>query len=213
MRRFSFVVLLILLATLSVNRASARAGADARDKLLAFQREVKTLSADFRQVVSDETGAVIQDSAGTVVLARPLRFRWDYRTPFEQLIVSDGDTLWFYDADLEQVTVKVVGENLDNSAALVLSAKRPIEETFELESMSSRDGLDWVRAKPRDMTGTFQAIEIGFKGRDLGMMVLHDNFGQTTRLEFADVRRNPRVSDTEFRFVVPFGVDIMRSGD
>jgi len=191
----------------------SRASADARDRLLAFQHDVKSLGAEFRQVVSDESGAVIQDSTGSVVLARPLRFRWDYRKPFEQLIVSDGETLWFYDADLEQVTVKVVGENLDNSAALVLSAKRPIEETFELQVLPSKDGIDWVRAKPRDTTGNFQAIEIGFKGRNLGMMVLRDNFGQTIRLEFADVRRNPRVTSEKFMFIVPPGVDVMRSRD
>jgi len=209
MRRFSLVLLLILWAGLSISRANA----DARDSLLAFQREVNTFGAEFRQVVSDEDGAVIQDSSGSVVLARPLRFRWDYRKPFEQLIVSDGDTLWFYDADLEQVTVKTVGENLDNSAALVLSAKRPIEETFDLRVMPSKEGVDWVRATPHDNKGTFQAIEIGFKGPNLGKMVLRDNFGQTTRLEFANIRRNPRVSDGNFRFIVPPGVDVMRSSD
>jgi len=180
---------------------------------LAFQREVNTFGAEFRQVVSDEDGAVIQDSSGSVVLARPLRFRWDYRVPFEQLIVSDGDTLWFYDADLEQVTVKTVGEYLDNSAALVLSAKHPIEETFDLQVMPSKEGVDWVRATPHDTRGTFQAIEIGFKGPNLGKMVLRDNFGQTTRLEFADIRRNPRVSDEKFRFIIPLGVDVMHSSD
>jgi outer membrane lipoprotein carrier protein len=209
MRRILRGVLAILLGALTVNQA----GADARESLLAFQRDVQTFGAEFTQVVSDDTGAVIQDSAGSVVLARPLRFRWDYRSPFEQLVVSDGDTLWFYDADLEQVTVKAVGGNLDNSAALVLSAKRPIEETFELKAMPSRDGVDWVQAKPHDAEGTFQTIEIGFKGRNLSTMVLHDSFGQTTRLEFNDVRRNPTVSNDKFRFVVLPGVDVMRSSD
>lgn len=209
MNRVSSVLLLILLCVLGMNRAQA----DARQRLLDFQQDVKVFSAGFKQWVTDENGMAIQESSGSVVLARPLRFRWVYRSPFEQVIVSDGKTLWFYDADLDQVTVKAVAANLDNSAALVLSATQPIEDTFELKSMPFKDGLEWVQAIPRDPGGNFQRIEIGFKGANLSRMVLRDSFGQTTRLEFSGIRRNPSVSDNEFIFVIPPGVDVLRSSN
>lgn len=187
--------------------------ADARDRLIEFQNQVKAFSARFQQVVTDENGAVIQDSAGSVVLARPFRFRWDYSTPYEQLIVSDGTNIWFYDADLEQVTVKSVDSTLGNSAALILSASRPLEENFNLSSQANRGEIQWVLATPRKDSGNFRRIRIGFRGRDPSVMELTDSFGQSTRLKFSEFRRNPPVSAREFEFVAPAGVDVLRSND
>ena len=189
------------------------AQASASDRLMAFQKEVRSLTGEFRQRVTDKHGAVIQSSSGQVVLARPFKFRWDYRQPYEQAIVSDGSRVWFFDADLEQVTIRDVDASMGGGIALFLSGEQPIESQFTLRSQPDRAGLEWVAATPRAGNGEFEQIRVGFRGSNLAVIEVTDHFGQTTRLELYDVVENPAVPDSRFVFVAPDGVDVLRSGE
>ena len=64
-------------------------------QLKAFVNGNKTLSADFKQVVSNKGKR--EEASGRLEIARPGKFRWEYSKPYEQLIVGDGKTLWVYD--------------------------------------------------------------------------------------------------------------------
>ena len=187
--------------------------AGAEEKLKEFQKEVRSLRSDFHQVVTDKNGSVLQDSKGDVVIVRPFRFRWNYRSPYEQVIVSDGKTIWFYDADLEQATIKTVSQDLDEGLALFLSANRPVEEQYQLETMPSKGGLEWVAAIPIKEQAEVKRIEVGFAGENPRSLVVTDNFGQVTRLEFLRFHRNPDISEENFYFEPPVGVDVLRSGN
>lgn len=187
--------------------------ADGVEQLLAFQHDVQTLAAGFKQMVTDENGQLMQTSSGSLVLARPNRFRWDYLAPYEQLIVSDGATAWFFDADLEQVTVKSIDGAVDGTAALLLSAGTAVEDEFRLSADGIRAGVEWVSARPRQAHSSFDTIRIGFRGNRPVAMELIDSFGQLTSLEFSNVRLNPTVAAERFEFVPPPGVDVLRSGD
>lgn len=189
---------------------TAQVYADAIARLTDFQRQVKTFSADFQQLVTDDKGAVIQESAGSMVLERPFLFRWDYLPPYEQEIVSDGKRVWFFDADLEQVTVKSVGAVLSGSAALILSAGDDLKRNFRLKAGPEGSGLAWVEATPLDASNV-RVVRVGFRGRNPEVIELYDSFGQMTRLEFSEMRRNPIVAPGRFRFVPPAGVDVLYS--
>jgi outer membrane lipoprotein carrier protein len=202
-------LLVLLLLGLLVNVA---AEASAADKLKAFQREVSSLSGEFRQLVTDKDGAVVQDSSGRVVLARPFRFRWDYQQPYEQVIVSDGAKIWFYDAELEQVTIRDVDASMGGGVALFLSGDKPIEAEFTLKPLPNRSGMEWVSAAPRSGKGEFDRVKVGFRGAELSVLEVTDHFGQTTRLEFTAVEKNPVLPASRFVFVPPEGVDVLRSG-
>jgi outer membrane lipoprotein carrier protein len=207
----SRILLHCLLLVLATAVPSAPSMAGGREALLAFQQQVHTLHADFRQVLRDETGAVVQASSGTVVLARPDRFRWDYTDPYEQVIVSDGGRVWFYDADLEQVTVKPLDEAVTGSGALLLSGERPIEEVFRVEDREGEGGLAWVALTPRQSGAGFERLRLAFDGPLPRVMVLEDAFGQTTRLDFSAVERNPELPTDAFDFVPPPGVDVIHA--
>jgi len=187
------------------------AHADAVDALREFTREAKTGRAAFTQVVTSADGAKKKTSSGTFEFSRPHRFRFAYAKPYEQLIVGDGQNVWLYDVDLQQVTVRPVDQALGSTPASLL-AGGAVEKDFELQAQPSAQGIDWVQATPRAKsdTGGFQSLRVGFRGRTLAAIELLDNFGQRSLLSFADVTTNGPVPADAFRFVPPQGVAVLK---
>lgn len=190
--------------------AAANAYAGAVDQLKAFISGTRSAQAEFTQTVLDSKGRKMQVSSGTMQFVRPGKFRWEYRTPYEQLIVGDGEKFWLYDADLEQVTVRKLDAALGSSPAALLSGNNEIERDFILEEAGEQYGLHWLTAKPRNTESTFSAIRMGFNAQsELAAMELNDAFGNTTILRFAQLRRNPQLAPSLFRFVPPKGADVL----
>ena len=206
MRRASWMFVAALVPAI----AGADAAGDARaaSRLAAAIGSLTALRAEFRQTVTDANGEPTEFAEGSVSLARPGRFRWDYRSP-PQLIVSDGSTVWLYDAELAQVTVRPAAETLSGTPALLLSGDRELADDFEIADAGTEDGLAWIRLKPKDADGDFSELEVGIAGQQLRRMTLVDRLGQTTRLEFSQIERNPKFDEGTFTFVVPPGVDVV----
>jgi outer membrane lipoprotein carrier protein len=194
---------------LSVLLLSSPAFAGGVDALKAFIGDTRTARANFSQTVMDQHERVRQKSEGTLAFSRPGKFRWVYQKPYEQLIVGDGSKLWIYDADLEQVTVRKLGDALGSSPAALLAGSNDIEKHFTLKDAGSSDGLDWLEARPKDKETTFEAVRMGFDGNTLAAMELKDSFGQTTLLKFSDLEKNPALNPAEFRFTPPKGADVI----
>jgi outer membrane lipoprotein carrier protein len=189
--------------------APALAG-DARQSLDRFFAEVTRFDARFEQVVINEQDDVLQVSDGRVQLQRPGRFRWDYETPFRQLIIADGQFLWTYDEELAQATAQPMEQVLAGAPIMLLSEPRPLEEDFEVTLVGHQAGLEWVELTPHDRDADFTRILIGMDNDRVGMMVLYDQFGQQTRIRFTDMRLNPSIPAATFRFEAPPGVDVIR---
>ncbi len=143
-----------------------------------------------------------------MALARPGRFRWDYREP-AQLIVSDGTTVWLYDADLAQVTVRPAAETLVGTPALLLSGQADLRAEFDVTDGGVADGLAWCLLAPKDAKSDFRELRVGIADGELRRMILVDRLGQTTRLDFDRIERNPRLDPEGFRFSPPPGVDVV----
>ena len=182
--------------------------AAAAQRVEEFLGQLVSLRAEFRQTVTDAGGRELERAEGTMAIARPGRFRWDYRVP-EQQIISDGVTVWMYDVELEQVTVRAAGEALVGTPAMLLAGKGDLKEEFEIADGGSRDGLDWSRLTPRKPDGDFRVVRLGFAGRELRRMLLLDRLGQTTELNLLEIQRNPRIDDGLFKFTPPPGVDVV----
>jgi len=185
----------------------ARAGGI--DRLEAFIAGAKTAEADFTQTVSDKKGRITQQASGKMAFARPGKFRWDYSKPYEQVIVGDGTKLWLYDADLEQVTVKPLGDVIAGTPAALLAGDNAIEKYFVLKDAGESGGLEWLEATPKSKDTTFERIRMGFKGDALVQMELFDFFGQRTTLKLSKLERNPSIPASKFRFTPPKGADVI----
>ena len=202
-----------LLALASLLGASPAALADTT-ALDAYLSNVKTLRAEFTQVVTDGQRQVVQKAHGLLTIKRPGRFRWEL-TPeggvAPQLMVADGRNLWFYDQDLEQVSVKSSAAALTATPASLLSGDGKIGEFFDVSADGKSGGFDWVRVVPKRADADFREARLAFKGKDaqLKRMVLKDKLGQTVELEFLKSVRNAPVADAEVSFTPPAGADLI----
>jgi len=197
----------IVASYLLVMSSSLLAG-DASEVLENFFKGLKTFSSDFEQVIENSQLSTVEVSGGQLWISRPGKFRWDYTKPFIQEIVSDGNKIWIYDADLEQVTVRTVNSALGNTPAVLLSDDKPLSDTFTVQSLGETAGFSWVELLPKDSDAGFTSIKLAFKGKDLSEMLLLDNLGQITQLRFSSIKRNPSVDASRFQFKAPTGADI-----
>ncbi|MFZ2301541.1 MAG: outer membrane lipoprotein chaperone LolA [Gallionella sp.] len=180
------------------------------DKLKEFIAATHSAQANFTQVVLDRNGKRIQSASGTMQFQRPGKFRWTYQKPNEQLIVGDGVKFWLYDVDLNQVTVKKLDAALGSSPAALLSGNNEIERAFTLKESGSQDGMDWLQAIPKTQDSSFEKILMAFNAQaELVIMELNDSFGHKTVLRFSEMRRNPKLSEQQFKFTPPKGADVL----
>ncbi|NTV93848.1 MAG: outer membrane lipoprotein chaperone LolA [Thiobacillus sp.] len=185
------------------------ARADAVQRLHDFANATRTLSGSFSQVVYDRNGRKTQETSGELYFSRPGKFRWVYRKPYEQLIVGDGQKIWIYDADLEQVTVKKLDQSIGESPAALLAGSNDLDKYFNLKDGGTQDGIDWLEASPKSKEGTFELVRLGFRDNTLVAMELKDNFGQKTNLKFTGMKNNPPIGGDLFRFKPPRGADVL----
>jgi outer membrane lipoprotein carrier protein len=201
--------LLLFAVVFAIAAFATAAHADAIGRFKSFLTTTQSARADFEQQVYGREGKVTQASKGSFVFLRPGRFRWIYAKPVDQVIVGDGERVWIHDRDLNQVTVRRLSKALGSTPAALLAGSSDVEKAFELSDAGTRDGLEWLEAKPRDADAGFERIRMGFSATGLEAMELRDNFGQTTRLRFMNLQRNPKVDPAEFRFEPPKGADVL----
>ena len=183
--------------------------ADGVSSLRDFFNNTTTMRAQFSQVVNDKQGRKIQEVEGVMQLQRPNKFRWDYKKPYEQQIVSDGKQVFLYDTELQQVTIRELSKSLGSSPAALLAGGEAVEKNFTLKNANRKDGLTWVLALPKDKDSGFDRVLLGFKADKLRKMELYDSFSHVTHITFDEVERNPILQDATFLFTPPKGVDVV----
>ena len=209
--------LITTVAILACAPFAQSAFAGGMESLENFVKTAKTGKAEFSQVVTapgkDGQAARSKTSTGTFEFSRPARFRFDYKKPFEQTIVADGQTLWLYDVDLKQVTSRKQAQVLGSTpAALIASSPdlSALKKDFTLEAIADRDGMQWVQATPRAKDGQLHSVKIGFKGNELSALDILDSFGQRSVISFNKMELNAGVSPDSFQFKPPVGVDVVK---
>lgn len=200
---------LLLSLVLALAAAQAHAQGANLERFQQFLRTTQSTTADFEQKVYDRNKKLVQESSGRFAFLRPGRFRWTYARPFAQLIVGDGERVWVYDRDLNQVTVRRIAKALGSTPAALLAGASDVDKAFDLAEGGDRDGLAWVEAKPKDKDAGFERIRLGMSVAGIEAMELVDNFGQTTLLRFTKLVRNPQIDPETFRFTPPKGADVL----
>lgn len=171
---------------------------------------VDSFSTEFTQELFDADRQLQETSKGVLRVQRPDRFNLEYRNPYYQLYVADGQKLYFYDKDLEQVTVTAQQEMLDKSPAMVLSNPARLDDIYVVKPLGETEGLSWYRLTPRQAGSSFDNIKLAFADKQLRVMELVDSFGQMTRLTFHHFRTNPDLDPALFRFTPPAGIDVIQ---
>ena len=207
LRRFS-LALIFVVALLGANAFAL--DESPRERLEQILHGLTSLRADFEQQVFDEYGELLETSQGEVMIAKPGRFRWAYQQPYEQLIVTDSETLWIYDADLAQVTVNPMATASAGSPAALLANDVVLSELYDIGEVRSDDSLTWVTLMPKSTNAQYAALEVGLDAGGLRALKLRDKLDQITTILFANVDRDATLPDDMFVFVPPVGVDVVR---
>ena len=187
---------------------SMLASANAISDFQSFVSTVQSGRAKFDQAVFDAQGKQTQKTAGTLTFVRPGKFRWVYERP-AQLIVGDGNKVSFFDPDLNQVSVKKLGQAFSSTPAALLSGKNDIDKAFTLVASGNADDIDWLDALPRQKDEGVEKFRVGFRKGQLAAMELNDAFGNRTRITFTQFERNPKIDAKDFVFVPPKGADVV----
>ncbi|HYW56736.1 MAG TPA: outer membrane lipoprotein chaperone LolA [Polaromonas sp.] len=215
------VALGTVVAIFSVAAAAQITTVSGLESLETFVKNTKSGRASFTQVVTspvrDGQAARTKTSTGSFEFLRPNRFKFVYKKPFDQSIVSDGQTLWLHDVDLNQVTSRKLSQVLNGTPAAVIAAAadiKALQTDFNLVPQPDKGGLEWILATPKTKDGQVQSITVGFKetdkGSELAVLEILDSFGQRSVMTFSNFEVNPAMTPSTFQFKPPTGADVIR---
>ena len=203
---------LVLIALLGFASFSLQAATEqvAIERLTALLNQAQTISGRFSQLTLDGSGTQLQETSGEMALKRPGQFRWHTDAPMEQLLVSDGEQIWLYDPDLEQVTIQKMDQRLTHTPALLLSGDvSQIAESFDITFKEGGSVVDFI-LKPKAADSLFESLRLSFRNGVINDMQLIDNVGQRTNILFLGVQMNPPIPASQFTFEVPEGADVIQ---
>jgi outer membrane lipoprotein carrier protein len=200
---------LAVVAALSLAPALTFA-ASAQEQLKAFVATVSAATGSFSQYTVNTQGRTQPAQTGVFSFQRPGKFKWAVQKPYEQQVISDGRTVYQFDPDLAQVTERKVDAAIGTSPAAILFGSGSLEQSFDVTALPSKDGVEWLRAKPRTADAGFSRVDIGMKDNLPVRVELLDSFGQTTRVDLSSIAANPSLPAKEFQFVAPKGVDVVK---
>lgn len=180
----------------------------AKDFLNDFLTSLYTFEANFSQRIYNDNGTLLEQSTGKMYVKRPNKFHWVYKHPYNQLIVADGERVWIYDSDLDQVTVKNLNKALGKTPAFLLSRSRKVNKDFTVKQIAyTRKAFELT---PKDTQATFKKIRIKFDiNNNLKGFELLDNLDQRSYITFTNFKKNQRIDEGLFIFTPPAGSDII----
>lgn len=206
MRFFRMLLLSALILVLLPVQADERS----IQRLTQLLDQAQTLTARFSQLTLDGSGTQLQETSGEMALKRPGLFRWHTDAPLEQLLVSNGETVWLYDPDLEQVTIRSLDQRLTHTPALLLSGDiSKIGENFEITHKEAGGVVDFI-LKPKAKDTLFDNLRLSFRNGVVNDMQLIDGVGQRTNILFFGVKMNQSIDTAQFNFKVPEGTDVIQ---
>jgi len=204
------LIRLMFVAALALAGVQAHADDAASQRLSGMLTKAQTMTARFSQLTLDGSGTRLQETAGTLGLKRPGLFRWHTDAPNEQLLISNGEKIWLYDPDLEQVTIQKLDQRLTQTPALLLSGDvSKIGQSFDITAKDGGNVVDFT-LKPKSKDTLFDSLRISFRSGVVNDMQLIDSVGQRTNILFFDVKMNEPMDAKQFVFDVPKGVDVIQ---
>lgn len=206
---FKLMRTIVLATTAGLMSGSVLADDAALQDFLTKVKSLQAMDAGFEQTTRDGMGQVLQSMTGHLTVAKPGKMRWSTAEPFEQLVISDGEVVWIYDMDLEQVTLRDMDQRVQETPALLLTGDTAdVEKSFlvDVEKTSSDHVFQLV---PKDPSQLFESLEFHYQGEQISRMMIYDAAGQVTEIAFSNVQVNVPVEPEAFVFNVPEGVDVI----
>jgi outer membrane lipoprotein carrier protein len=178
--------------------------ADDKADLKQLIKQLNTFEANFSQRVIDVDGKELMKGKGKVHLSHPSLIRWHALEPDENLLVSDGTTLWMYNIDLEQVTASPAKQAIDSTPfALLASHDDALWSHYKVTKTA-----DAYVIEPIEQQGQVKQLSLFFKDKQFSQLVIEDLSRQKSEFTFNQSRSNQPVAKTLFSFTIPQGVEL-----
>jgi outer membrane lipoprotein carrier protein len=209
---FVFVAALSALSVLYVSHPSnvfAQAS-NSLSEFRTFTKDLASLSGTFTQEVRDKNGRVSRSSAGSFTIARPGKFRFVYEKPYKQTIVSDGTTVWLHDEDLNQVTIRKIGDALAEQPLALLLDPTAADKVFDLKAMPAQGSIGYVEAKAKKADAAVSELAVAIVAAQPKELTWRDALQNVNTLRFATLTKNGNVAADAFTFTAPKGADVLR---
>ena len=203
-----FVMTSLSVVTASVFADNAKKISQGEVLLEKFLTKTKTLEATFQQTLRAHDGEVLQQTEGKFFFDRPGKFRWNYQSPYEQKIISNGKRIWIYDVDLQQVTIQKAAQGLATTPMALLEDSMKLHEAFDVKALDQKEGVYRLKLLSKTKESDFGEIVIGIDSKGLRFMQLHDQFEQVTDIVFSNSFSNKVFPASVFEFIPPKGVDV-----
>ena len=185
--------------------------ANSDSELSNILNEMDSLTGNFKQKVLDQNGATLQEVSGQFFFKKPNLFKWDYLEPSKSQLISDGELLYLYDADLKQVVISQL-KKLGGVSPAMLLVNRDIKSLFEISIIKDKNGNNWFKAVPQEPEkANFKEVFINFFQKELKSMRIIDGFDNTTEIQFIKVSLNTDINEAIFLFNTPEDIDIIKN--
>lgn len=206
MNRIAVLVAALMLSGVAVAQTPANALADFK----SFTRDLSSLAGSFTQEVRDKNGRVSRQSVGSFTIARPGKFRFVYEKPYKQTIVSDGTTVWLHDEDLNQVTIKKLGETVNEQPLALLLDASAADKLFDLKALEPQGSIGFVEAKSKKPDAAFTDLRVAIVALQPRELSWRDAFQNTNIIRFEALSKNGKLAADSFSFTVPKGADVLK---
>lgn len=202
LKKLLFITLILLSPMVKADSAT--------NNLIQLLTNIHTIQANFTETIVDKSGHALQKSKGLMQLQRPGKFRWEIKSPNQQLIVTNGQKLWIYDPDLEQVTIRLLTKEAGEAPALLLSNTNvSLQKEFKVQEIKDNNTTRWFLLTPTDKSSMFESIKLGFSNHQIQQMQLQDHMGHITQIQFNKMTTNLALSSVLFTFKPPKHTDVV----
>lgn len=213
-----FILVSLLFSKLLFATIEDQEDQNANTELSKILNKIQYINADFSQIVLNKLGTILQEQTGTIKLKKPNLLNWQVLQPDRLSIIMDGEKIWNYDIDLEQIVVKKISNiaTEDNNLIIKLLFDDLIKNLNQFKVNYSTDlceaelcfRLSSNDAALKDRFGSFNAYYLGFnRDQQLVLLKLIDVLEQETIFKFFNFKNH--INPKDFNFIVPAGVDLI----
>lgn len=182
------------------------------EKLSALLRPIESMSANFTQQLFDADDSEVELFEGVFKLAKPGKMLWHIKQPMEQKLVSDGEVLWIYDPDLEQVVIESFADKIKSTPIALFNGQvADLDSRYTITQQHTERSTEIFTLSPKDTSSLFSIIDITFVDSVPQSIAVIDTFEQRTLIVFDKLSVNPLFDPSIFSFIIPNQVDVINN--
>jgi outer membrane lipoprotein carrier protein len=171
-----------------------------------------SIQADVEQLILSQDGRQIQALQARLIMQKPDKLSWQVIDPYEELMISDGESLWYYEPDLEQVSIQDFPEDVENNPILLLNDDlQAIADAYEVSMGYVDEEVSQYVLLPLASSSSYERFSMTFAGQDLLQMQFETSVGQLTSFSFSNISNNVDIDPMVFDFAIPQDVDVIDS--